>query len=92
MALAGRAAAMGQPSAGHAFADASFFRATDLPVEEVVGLLDEADGDVGESFTHSSPDECALRVDLRPIGRGHFQWPRLSEQKRGLIFWASIPG
>lgn len=52
MALPGRAIAMGQPGAGHSFAKAAFlhevfFQAADLPVEEVVGLMDDADGDVG---------------------------------------------
>lgn len=55
-----------QSGAGHAFAEAIFFEeilfeAADLSVEEVVGLMNQADRDVGNNVRRP-------RLDERPIG------------------------
>lgn len=55
-----------QAGLGHALADAAFFdevffQSAALLVEEVVGLMDEADGDVGEDFRRAG-------VHVSPIG------------------------
>jgi hypothetical protein len=55
-----------QPCAGHVLAEASFFekvlfQPADLLVQQVVRLMDEADGDVGEDFGWAS-------VHISPIG------------------------
>ena len=56
---------MFEAGAGHAFAEAAFFEevffeAADLLVEEVVGLVDEADGDVGEGSGRAVLEEGAI--------------------------------
>lgn len=58
---------------GHLFADAAFldevlFEAAALLVEEVVGLVDEADGDVGEDFRWAGVHEGAVGVEAL-VGR-----------------------
>ena len=55
-----------EAGAGHAFAKTAFFEEglfepADLPVEQVVGLVDEADRDVRRDFRRA-------RLQIRPIG------------------------
>lgn len=52
---------------GHSLAEAAlleevFFEATDLLVEEVVGLMNAADGDVGEGLRRASVDVGAIEL------------------------------
>ena len=53
-----------EPRAGHSLADAAFldevlFHPADLPVEQVVGLVDQADGDVGHDLGGAGLAELA---------------------------------
>jgi hypothetical protein len=54
-----------ETGAGHAFAEAAFFdevlfQTTEQLIEEVVGLMDEAEGDVGEDFGRAIGEEWAI--------------------------------
>jgi len=55
----------GETGAGHAFAEAALleevlFEPADLLIEEVIGLVDEADDDVGHDLNGSGFDKLAV--------------------------------
>lgn len=63
------AIAMGESGAGHPLAEATLLNEcllelAELVVEEVVGLVDEAEGDVGDGFGGAGVGE----IGIRPIG------------------------
>ena len=56
-----------EPGAGHALAQAALFeenflQTAELLVDQVVGLMNQADGNVGDNFRRAGFDELAVNV------------------------------
>lgn len=61
------AAAVGETGAGHALAQAAFFekirlQTVELPVNEIVGLVDETEGDVGDGLRRARLDKLTIKL------------------------------
>ena len=59
---------MGEADPGHAFAEAAlfeeiFFEAEELPIEQVVRLVDEADRDVGDGLGRAGLEKLAIEFE-----------------------------